>query len=116
MITLEDCIALCGLKEEEVRAIAEHETSPTSEPLRSVIRAAATRGDDDRAGELIMILRHFLSEDPETGSADDALRLSVPAKRRSHLTSSAETPKATVGNKDAHPALWPAEISTRFRG
>ena len=28
MITLEDCTALCGLKEEEVRAIAEHEHVP----------------------------------------------------------------------------------------
>ena len=28
MITLEDCIALCGLTEEEVLAIAEHEHLP----------------------------------------------------------------------------------------
>jgi hypothetical protein len=28
MISREDCIALCGLKEEEVRAIAEHEHVP----------------------------------------------------------------------------------------
>jgi len=28
MITLEDCIALCGLTEEEVLAIAEHEHVP----------------------------------------------------------------------------------------
>ena len=28
MITLEDCIALCGLSEEEVLAIAEHEHIP----------------------------------------------------------------------------------------
>ena len=30
MITLEDCIGLCGLTEEEVLAIAEHEHSPRS--------------------------------------------------------------------------------------
>lgn len=28
MITLEDCVALCGLTEEEVLAIAEHEHLP----------------------------------------------------------------------------------------
>jgi hypothetical protein len=28
MITLEDCVALCGLTEEEVLAIAEHEHVP----------------------------------------------------------------------------------------
>jgi hypothetical protein len=28
MITLEDCVALCGLTEEEVLAIAEHELMP----------------------------------------------------------------------------------------
>ncbi len=28
MLTLEDCIGLCGLSEEEVRAIAEHEHIP----------------------------------------------------------------------------------------
>jgi hypothetical protein len=28
MISLEDCIALCGLKESEVLAIAEHEQVP----------------------------------------------------------------------------------------
>ena len=28
MITLEDCIALCGLSEQEVQAIAEHEHIP----------------------------------------------------------------------------------------
>jgi hypothetical protein len=28
MITLEDCIGLCGLTEEEVLAIAEHEQLP----------------------------------------------------------------------------------------
>jgi hypothetical protein len=28
MITLEDCVALCGLTEEEVFAIAEHEHMP----------------------------------------------------------------------------------------
>ena len=30
MITLEDCVAFCGLTEEEVLAIAEHNTYPKS--------------------------------------------------------------------------------------
>lgn len=94
MISLEDCIALCGLNEEEVRAIAEHEHVPDiaaaamgryllkkpegshriRDMIRDDMRAAAARGDNDRAGELIMILRHFLSEHPEAASADDAAR------------------------------------------
>ena len=35
MITLDDCLALGGLTNDEVRALAEHEHIPTSPPLRS---------------------------------------------------------------------------------
>jgi len=34
MITLEDCIGLCGLTEEEVLALAEHEHLPEIAPRR----------------------------------------------------------------------------------
>jgi hypothetical protein len=36
MITLKDCVGLCGLTEEEVLAIAEHDIFPKSLQLRSV--------------------------------------------------------------------------------
>lgn len=85
MITLEDCIAFCGLSEAEVLAIAEHEHVPEiaatalAETLlkqrRGVekihcmivedIRTALRRGDRDHAAELFAALRHFLSEHPE---------------------------------------------------
>lgn len=85
MITLEDCIALCGLTEAEVLAIAEHEHVPEiaaaalAEHLlkqrrgpdtihRMIvedIRAALQRGDRKHACELFAALRHFLETHPE---------------------------------------------------
>ena len=85
MISIEDCIALCGLTEQEVMAIAEHEQVPEvaaaaigkyllKEPngptkirdmMRDDIHDALSRGDKDRASELLMVLRHFLATHPE---------------------------------------------------
>ncbi len=85
MITLEDCLAFCGLTEAEVIAIAEHEHIPEvaaaglgqylltvphgSERIRDMIlddmTAAIERGDDVHARELVMVLRHFLETHPE---------------------------------------------------
>lgn len=85
MITLEDCIALCGLSEAEVLAIAEHEHVPEiaaaalaeqllkqrrgPEKIHRMIvediRAALARGDRKHAAELFAALRHFLRSYPE---------------------------------------------------
>jgi|GEM_PF-93199 len=85
MITLQDCIALCGLSEEQVLAIAEHEHIPEiaaaalaqyllcrehgaetiRDMLRNDLRAALARGDRAHARRLFMALRHFLSAHPE---------------------------------------------------
>ena len=85
MITLEDCVGLCGLTEEEVLAIAEHEHVPEipaeaigryllkapqgAEKIRDMMRddihAAFTRDDREHASELLMVLRHFLETHPE---------------------------------------------------
>jgi hypothetical protein len=85
MITLKDCIAFCGLTEEEVLALAEHEHIPEivaaglanqlmkqrhgPEKVRSMmvedIRAALKRGDRRHAQELFAALRHFLNAHPE---------------------------------------------------
>jgi hypothetical protein len=82
MISLEDCIALCGLTEAEVLAIAEHEHIPEiaatalasyllhqdhgceviRDMIRDDIRAAVDRGDPMHAKELMMALRHFIGE------------------------------------------------------
>jgi hypothetical protein len=85
VITLEDCIALCGLSEEEVLAIAEHEHIPEiaaaalgdyllhqahgaeriRDMLRDDIRVALGRDDRTHARALFMALRRFLSTHPE---------------------------------------------------
>ena len=86
MITLADCIAMCGLSEDEVLAIAEHEHIPEIAPaalgqyllnqergpekirdmIRDDIRSALARNDRTHARELFMALRHFLSEHPQS--------------------------------------------------
>lgn len=85
MISLEDCIAMCGLTEAEVLAIAEHEHIPEiaaaalasyllqkkhgreeiRDMIRDDIRAALDRQDRTHARELLMALRHFVAEHPE---------------------------------------------------
>lgn len=86
MISLEDCIGLCGLSEAEVAAIAEHEHLPQiaaavlarymlvgkegPEKIRGMliddIRAAAAAKDSRHAAELISALRHFLNTHTNT--------------------------------------------------
>ena len=85
MISLEDCIAMCGLTEAEVLAIAEHEHIPEiaaaalasyllhkkhgceeiRDMIRDDIRAALNRHDQAHARKLLMALRHFVGEHPE---------------------------------------------------
>jgi hypothetical protein len=85
MITLEDCIAFCGLTQEEVLAVAEHEHVPEivatalaedllshehgSEKVRDMIiddvRQAQLRGDRKHVVSLLHVLHHFLTTHPE---------------------------------------------------
>ena len=85
MICLQDCIALCGLTEEEVLAIAEHEHVPEivaasmaqyllnqqhgADKIRDMIvddvRAAQARGDSRHTQTLLHALHHFLRDHPE---------------------------------------------------
>jgi hypothetical protein len=85
MITLEDCMAFCGLTEEEVLAIAEHEHMPEiaaaalaeyltyqehgTEKIRDMIvddiRASQARSDRERVLTLLHVLHHFLRTHPE---------------------------------------------------
>jgi hypothetical protein len=82
MLTLEDCIELCGLTEEEILAIAEHENLDemaavamgnylvhTRDGERRIkkmivedIDAARTRGDTRHAAMLRLALKHFVAE------------------------------------------------------
>lgn len=85
MITLEDCVAFCGLTEEEVLAIAEHEHIPEiaatalaeylmcqehgTEAIREMIvddiRASQARNDKEHVLILLHVLHHFLKTYPE---------------------------------------------------
>lgn len=85
MISLEDCIALCGLTRDEVDAIAEHEhTSEIAaaaladyllhkpkgpavirDMIRDDIRHAIQTGNAPHARTLIGALHHFMQEHPE---------------------------------------------------
>jgi hypothetical protein len=85
MITLEDCVALCGLTEEQVLAIAEHEHLPEifatalsqyllkeehgMEKIRDMIvddiRQAQQRQDKPHILTLLHVLHHFLKAHPE---------------------------------------------------
>lgn len=82
MISLEDCVAMCGLDLEEITAIAEHEHVPRiaaaalgnyllhkaggeaeiRHMLVDDIRAALAENRLQHATELLMALRHFVSE------------------------------------------------------
>jgi hypothetical protein len=85
MISLEDCIALCGLEPDEVAAVAEHEHVPEMvateiaydllrhpggpRVIRQLIvddfRSALAAGNRHHAAQLLMTLRHYLHEHPE---------------------------------------------------
>ncbi|HEX9073344.1 MAG TPA: hypothetical protein VF852_15485 [Pseudolabrys sp.] len=85
MISLEDCIAFCGLDKDEVAAISEHEHIPEiaataladyllkqphgGEAIRTMIiddiHKALDAGRVRHAQELLMALRHFLDQHPE---------------------------------------------------
>jgi len=94
MISIEDCIGLCGLDEDEVAAISEHEHIPEiaaaalgnyllgqprgGEEIQTMIvddiRRALDEGRVRHAAELLMALRHFLEHHPEVARTD--LRIS----------------------------------------
>lgn len=91
MLTLEDCIALSGLTEEEIDAIARHEHvpelvaaeiarylahAPNGAPVvRRIIlddlRDARARGDAAETRRLELTLRHFLAHHPHCRCATE---------------------------------------------
>ena len=97
ILTLEDCLALCELSEEEVLAIAEHEHVPGAAAaemgnylvhtadgalaIRAMIRddiaAAAARGDLAHAAALKLVLQRFIRQHRKCASAE------TPARRLS---------------------------------
>jgi len=85
MLTIEDCIALSDLTEDEIDAIAEHEHVPEiiaaemgsylihradgvpclKRIILDDIRDAETRGDLAHALKLRLVLRHFVQTHPQ---------------------------------------------------
>jgi hypothetical protein len=85
MISIEDCIAMCGLTRHEIEAIAEHEHVPEivaaslgqyllnrthgCESIRDMIiddvRQAQARGDRAHVQSLLHVLHHFLRDHPD---------------------------------------------------
>jgi hypothetical protein len=100
VLTLDDCLALCELSEDEVLAIAEHEHVPelaaaelgnylvrTPEgelAIKAMIRddlaAATARGDPRRAAILKLVLRDFVLQHPRCEARHRAL-LHSPERR-----------------------------------
>ncbi|MFN0316678.1 MAG: hypothetical protein ACKVQA_16775 [Burkholderiales bacterium] len=90
MLTLQDCIELSGLTEEEVLAIAEHEHIPEiiaaelgnyliqtpagEKRVKAMIaddmRAARERGDHKHLLELKLCLRHYLEHHTNVAKGD----------------------------------------------
>ena len=86
MITLEDCIGLCDLTEEEILAIAEHDHLPemaaiargeyllkkehgTNEIFSIIvddIRHAQAKGDKEHLVALLHVLHHFIRLHPDS--------------------------------------------------
>ena len=86
MITLDDCVGMCGLGAAEIAAISEHEHVPEiaaaalasyllhraggadriREMLIDDVRVAVRAGRISHAAELLSCLRHFLEQHPET--------------------------------------------------
>jgi hypothetical protein len=101
MLSLEDCLAMCDLTEDEVLAIAEHEhipeiaaaelanylvQAPDGEmKIKAIIRddiaAAARRGDAHHALTLKLVLRNFVLQHP--GCEERHRRVLQDIERRS---------------------------------
>lgn len=101
MLRLEDCIALCGLTEEEVHAIAQHEHLPEiaaaelgnyllSSPggelsikamIKEDIAEAQSCGDVRRVLQLKLVLREFVLRHPRCNERHRR-ELQLPDRRR----------------------------------
>jgi hypothetical protein len=80
VVTLEDCIALCGLTENEVSEIAatvlgsylrrhEHGVDKVRNVIIDDIRQAQLYGDSEHVLTLLHVLHHFLKAQPDVPCA-----------------------------------------------
>ena len=100
MLTLEDCIGLCGLTEEEILAIAEHERIPEMAAIefgnylvrapdgelfiKAIIQddivAAAATGNQHHALALKLVLRNYILQHPRCNARCRA-EMRLPERR-----------------------------------
>lgn len=115
MLTLEDCIALSDLTQEEIDAIAEHEHLPEviatelgsylvhraggERAIRAIIRddieAAKARGDIVHAARLKLVLKHFMAHclSPGHPRTDQSTDPSCARQPRTNLARDERKPK-----------------------
>jgi hypothetical protein len=102
MLTLEDCIEMCDLTEEEVLAIAEHEHIPViaaaamakymihcpdgeiciKAMIKDDIRDSIARGDRVHELALKLVMRRFIAQHPRCEERMRA-RMHIPERRTS---------------------------------
>lgn len=100
MLTLEDCIGLCGLSEEEILAIVEHEHIPEiaavelgnylvrtpdgevfiKAMIRDDIAVALAAGNRDHALALKLVLRNYIVQHPRCDERCQS-RMRLPERR-----------------------------------
>ncbi len=93
MLTIEDCIGICGFTEEEIKAIAQHEHVPeiiavelgeylihSSNGIPHIrriilddIEDARSRGNEKEIDRLRVVLKHFIATHTNRPEAFDAL-------------------------------------------
>lgn len=91
MLTYQECLDMCGLSQEEIEAIAEHEhmepiaamalgqyliTHRQERRIKSIIlddiKRAQRQGNQKHAEALRKVLKHFLATHPERGQEQGA--------------------------------------------
>jgi len=132
MITLEDCIGLCGLSEEEVLAIAEHEHLPEiaatalaqyllsqehgSEKVRDMIVDDIRQAQFDGNREHVLSLLHALHHDsPSSETISPPLEFPLTAKAlASYLLCKQNSPAKDRGTRP--PLRWSGTLHIAFAG
>ncbi|MFY9639879.1 MAG: hypothetical protein WCD20_04100 [Rhodomicrobium sp.] len=125
-ITLEDCVALSGLTETEVLAIAEHEhipeiaatalanyllsqdqgTGKVRDMIVDDIRQAQHRGDKEHVRTLLHVLHHFIKLHPEAAPAQHPWSgMPQPAKIKQPEIPEDMREMAVQGIEQAHAAF-----------
>jgi len=97
MLTIEDCLGLCDLDEEEILAIAKHEHVPeiiavelaqylieTDDGVPAIrrmilddIQCARDGGDHRQTERLTLVLKHFVATHPESPFRENLAKIEI---------------------------------------